>query len=163
MIEDNTHTNIWGYLLKEKSNSVLRNDRCTCYCSHIHSFVMLLGTGNISTWFDLWGSGSCFGDCLCHNFILVLVLINQHPIASYSLYLKVVSMAKPNKSTMKHTIWFVSKCYSMHRLDPLVSSSDHLYFQNLSESLNIKFHNCSLSSTLTRWIVLVLFKMWKGK
>jgi len=26
--------------------------------------------------FPPWGSGSCFGDCLCHDFVLVLVLIN---------------------------------------------------------------------------------------
>ena len=31
-----------GHLLKEKSNSTLRNDRYTCYCSHAHSFTMLL-------------------------------------------------------------------------------------------------------------------------
>ena len=155
--------NVWGHLSKERFNSVLRNNRCTCYCFHAHSFAMLLGAGNIPTWFDLWDSGSCFGDCLCHNFVLVLVLVNQHSIAFCSLYLKVVSMAKPNESTMKHAIWFVGKCYSMHRLNPSVSSSDHFYFQNLLESLNIKFYNYLLSSILTRWIVLVLFKMWKGK
>ena len=143
---------------RKKSNSALRRTR---YCSHAHSFAVLLtylGAGHIPTWFDSWGNGSCFCNCLCHDFVLVLVLVlvNQHPTLS-----EIVSMAQPNQSTMKRAIRVVGECYSIHRLNPSVGSSDCFYLQNLSESSNINFHDYSSSSTLTRGIVLVLFKLRK--
>ena len=146
---------------RKRFNSDVRNDGCTRYCSHAHSFAVFLtylSAGDIPTWFDSWGSGSCFGDCLCHDFVLV----NQHPIAPYSFYPKVVSMGKPNESTMKRAIRLVGECYSIYGLNPSVGSSDCIHFQNLSESSNINFDNHSSSSTLTRGIVLVLFKIQKG-
>jgi len=139
--------------LRKKSNSALRKDGCTrLLLSHIWAQMIFLPGSTVSH----------FSDCLCHDFIL-LVLVNKHLVASYSLYPKVISMAEPNQSTMKRVIQVVSECYSMHRLDPSVSSSDRIYFQNLLESSNIKFHNHSLSNTLIRQIVLVLFKMRKEK
>jgi len=151
---------------RKRFSSALRKDGCTRYCSHAHSFAVLLtylGAGDIPTSSDSWGSGSgsCFGDCLCHN--LVLVLVNQHPIAPCSLYPKVVSMSEPNESIMKRVIRVVGECYSILQLNPSVVSCDSIYFQNLSESSNIDFHTRSLSSTLAWGIVLVLFKIRKGK
>ena len=84
-------------------------------------------------------------------------------VASYSLYPKVVLMAESNESMIKHAIQVISKYYSIHRLNPSVDSSDHFHFQNLLESSNINFHNHSSLSTLTRWIVLVLFRIQKIK
>ena len=159
--EDNTHMNVWGHLSKEKSNGALRNDGCTCYRFHTHTLLCFW-----HIWVQVIFPPGLTCEAVADASVIACVTtlsLSLHPIASYSLYPKVVSMAKPNKSTMKHAIQFVGECYSMHRLDPSVGSSDCFYFQNLSESLNIKFHNCSLSSTLTRRIVLVLFKMQKGK
>ena len=85
------------------------------------------------------------------------------PYAQPNYYPKVVSMAKPNESTMKRAIRLFGECYSIHRLNPSVGSSDRFYFQNLSESSNINFHDHSSSSTLPRGIVLVLFKIQRGK
>jgi len=108
--------------------------------------------------------------CSCQS---ALVPVNQHLLSINILHLakllsthsipKVVSMAQPNESTMKCAIRVVGECYSIHRLDPSVGSSDHFYFQNLLESSSINFHNHSSSSTLTRRIVLVLFRIWKIK
>jgi len=151
---------------RKRFSSALRKDGCTRYCSHAHSFAVLLtylGADDIPTWFGSWGNGSCLGFCLCLNFVLVLVLVNQHPIAPWSLYPKVVSMSEPNESIMKRVIRVVGKCYSILQLNPSVVSCDSIYFQNLSESSNIDFHTRSLPSTLPRWIVLVLFKIRKGK
>jgi len=79
---------VWGHSLKEKSNSVLKNDGCTYY-SHDHSFLILL------TYLDI-------------GYSLSLVLGNWYhmlrKIASYLFCSKVVSMAEPNKSTMKCAI-----------------------------------------------------------
>ena len=108
--------------------------------------------------------------CSCQS---ALVPVNQHLLSinilrsakllpTHSIP-KVVSMAQPNESTMKRAIRVVGECYSIHRLDPSVDSSDHFHFQNLSESSSINFHNHSSSSTLTRRIVLALFRIRKIK
>ena len=62
------------------------------------------------------------------GYSLSLVLGNQYhmlrKIASYLFCSKVVSMAEPNESNMKYAIQVVSECYSIHRLDSLLGSSD---------------------------------------
>ena len=168
MTEDNTHTNVWGRLSKEKIQQCFEKWRMHLLL-HAHSFAMLLtylGAGHIPTWFDWWSSGSYFGEDFCHDFFLVLALVNQHPtlrkIAPCSLYPKVVSVAEPNESTMKRAIRVVGECYSIYRLNPSVGSSDRIYIQNLSESSNTNCHNHSSSSTLTRRIFLFIFRIRKG-
>ena len=161
MIEDNTHTNAWGHLSKEKSNSTLRNNRYTWYyASDIsghrwYSYLVWL----VRQW-QLFLMIACVTTLFL--FLSINILYSAKLLSVYSIQ-KVVLMAEPNKSTMKHVIQVVSECYSILQLNPSVGSSDCIYFQNLSESSNIEFHTHSLSSTLARWIILVLFKIQKRK
>ena len=73
-----------------------------------------------------WGSGTCFGDWLCHDLVLALI-----PTSNISAHLQVEIMATNMQSTVKRAIRVLGKYY----IDPIGSSVDLLHL--LSEFTGI--------------------------